>query len=228
MFVVPEKDLYEWNTSFTLQSKSDVASLLSVYKKFVDKYGSGYIHKVVEKDGHYGFVMSDSEDSCFDLFQFINTHYILKGVEINCANARLLFPEELSRGEYVKPEIQPDEQGTGVFEEGCEESPTGLLDDEPEEYHYLIHTKSGTELPINFSNGVVIGRSVSKTDYSVDNNMLSRVHARVYSKDGICYIEDLGSRNGSFVNNIRVRPGNPMMLKQDSIVRLANEEFKFF
>jgi serine phosphatase RsbU (regulator of sigma subunit) len=50
---------------------------------------------------------------------------------------------------------------------------------------------------------LVIGRS-SKCDLSIPDRFLSRRHARLYRDDDAWLVEDLGSRNGTFVNGRRV------------------------
>ena len=45
----------------------------------------------------------------------------------------------------------------------------------------------------------VIGRS-TKCDVSIPDRFLSRRHARLFKKDDQWLIEDLGSRNGTFIN----------------------------
>jgi len=48
-----------------------------------------------------------------------------------------------------------------------------------------------------------IGRS-SKTDLVVPDPLLSREHARLFFEEGLWFVEDLGSHNGTFLNGERV------------------------
>ena len=72
---------------------------------------------------------------------------------------------------------------------------------------------------------IVIGRSM-KSDLSVTDRFLSRQHARLYRTDEGWMIEDLGSRNGTFVNGVRVEsptkiaPGDVIAMSA-SIVKVA-------
>ena len=50
---------------------------------------------------------------------------------------------------------------------------------------------------------VVIGRSL-RAELCLDDDGVSRHHARIRASDGAIVIEDLGSRNGTFVNGVRV------------------------
>ena len=63
----------------------------------------------------------------------------------------------------------------------------------------------GRPLDREFEQGsILIGRS-SKADLSLPDRSLSREHARLYKSDEGWMVEDLGSRNGTFVNGQPVR-----------------------
>jgi hypothetical protein len=64
--------------------------------------------------------------------------------------------------------------------------------------------------------GVTVGRS-SQNDVVIDDNSMSRRHSRLYWADGDYVLEDLGSSNGTFVNNqptvaVRLRNGDRITL----------------
>lgn len=64
-----------------------------------------------------------------------------------------------------------------------------------------VHAVEGEEL--------MIGRSAS-AGLSVDEQSLSRRHARVFRQEGRFWIEDLGSTNGTFVNGERLSVPRPL------------------
>jgi hypothetical protein len=68
------------------------------------------------------------------------------------------------------------------------------------------------------ADSVVIGRS-SKADVVLADRFLSRQHARLFRKDDAWYLEDLGSRNTTFLNDRPV--GQPTALRPGDVIRLA-------
>ena len=171
--------------------------------------------------------MVNPEGGVFDFFQWLNSKKPKEyaEVEINCANAKLLFPVSLSRGEYI---VSQSVGGTGdMSSDNSDEVPTGFLDeDDIEGTHYLLHKATGSRIPIDSEEGVIIGRSSSRSEYAVDNIMLSRVHARVYLTDGRYMVEDLHSQNGTFIGKLKVLPGKDREIRTGDILRLADENFQ--
>ena len=56
------------------------------------------------------------------------------------------------------------------------------------------------------SEGVIIGRNPAGSAYIVADPSVSREHARLYVEDGILYVEDLGSTNGTGLNGVSLEP----------------------
>ena len=56
---------------------------------------------------------------------------------------------------------------------------------------------------------IVLGRA-DTCDVVVDNNQISRAHAKITTAGGKYFIEDLGSMNGTFVNGIRLNGKSPL------------------
>ena len=63
--------------------------------------------------------------------------------------------------------------------------------------------------------------------YEASKYGVSRKHARLVKQDELWLLEDLGSLNGTFVNNVEVRQGNPMVLKDGDNVRFSHMSFIF-
>jgi hypothetical protein len=218
-------DTAGWQPVVSLPDKSAVATVLEVYETCVKVYSPAFIHGFMEKDGYYRCVVRPGEYSNFDFFEWLNSVYDA-GVPINCANARLLFPASLSRGLYVvSDDIGSD---TGNSDED-DNSDTGFWEDgEPDSKdRYVIHKSCNHRILISEGDGVIFGRSSSKCDYPIANDVVSRLHCRVYKSGGLYMVEDLGSKYGTFVNNLKVRPGNDVQISSGDSLRMANEEFYF-
>jgi len=71
---------------------------------------------------------------------------------------------------------------------------------------------------------VCLGRG-KKADLSIDDQSVSQVHAEVTAKDHVFFISDLGSRNGTFVNDVRIQ--EKTSLKEGDVVRIGTTIFKF-
>jgi len=69
----------------------------------------------------------------------------------------------------------------------------------------------------------VVGRG-SDVDFNIDDGNASRRHCRVLV-DGAGYaVEDLGSRNGTYVNGVRIQR---QAIKDGDVVRVGSTEFVF-
>jgi len=64
----------------------------------------------------------------------------------------------------------------------------------------------------------VIGRG-AECDLRLDDTFVSQEHARIFAKDGSWYVEDLGSTNGTFVNEQRLAA--PAMLTGGDRIRVG-------
>ncbi len=81
------------------------------------------------------------------------------------------------------------------------------------------------ELKIN-SEDFIIGKNISVVDGVITfNRAISRIHCKVFRQNDAYYIMDLGSSNGTFVNETEVRPNVCHILKENDIVRLADTCF---
>ncbi|GJG96478.1 FHA domain-containing protein [Cupriavidus pauculus] len=65
-----------------------------------------------------------------------------------------------------------------------------------------------------------------RDNYPHQVNYLSRRHAHVYLKQGVPWIEDLGSTNGTFVNGVRLRDQS-VRLEPDDVVAFGGSHFVY-
>jgi len=80
----------------------------------------------------------------------------------------------------------------------------------------------GRDLPL-IKSDLVVGRSEA-CDLVLDGPLVSRRHARFVVTDESIVVEDLGSRNGVFVNSIQI--GRPVLLKAGDVVMVGDDSFE--
>ena len=116
----------------------------------------------------------------------------------------------------------------------CEEC-GGPLTTSGEAVLRLTSLTEGWEMEISMGDEVIIGRFDPESgfkphldlgDYKGVEKGVSRRHARIFCKDGKCYVEDLGSTNGTFINNRRLNPFVPEPLRNGDELRLGGEVLK--
>ena len=67
---------------------------------------------------------------------------------------------------------------------------------------------------------VVVGRG-DACDLVVPHNSVSRTHCKIEFREGIFYITDLGSSNGTFIDGERLAPNKRSIIKSSSILVLG-------
>lgn len=72
--------------------------------------------------------------------------------------------------------------------------------------------------------GAVLGRERARTDISFRDESISKRHARIFAEDGLWFLEDLGSSNGTYVRDQRI--GEPTVLGQGAVFTLAQRRFE--
>lgn len=98
---------------------------------------------------------------------------------------------------------------------------------QPMVFPILIRIKTKEKIIIN-KNNFLIGKDARQVDYCVfDNSAVSRVHARIISRNGEFFIADIHSTNHVFVNGMMIDPASEVRLSHGSRVRLGDEDFEF-
>ncbi|MGN0395323.1 MAG: DUF6382 domain-containing protein [Coprococcus sp.] len=91
---------------------------------------------------------------------------------------------------------------------------------------YLYRLKNGDKIYID-KKTCRIGKSSDVVDKCIsDNSAISRCHAIIYKIDDKCYIEDLNSTNGTFVDDEQITSNSKIALRIGSRISLADEEFE--
>lgn len=73
---------------------------------------------------------------------------------------------------------------------------------------------------------VTMGRS-DTNDFVIKDLFISGRHARFYQQDGFHYVEDLNSKNGTYLNGDRITSGEPVLLKDGDKLKIGHMEFLF-
>ena len=71
----------------------------------------------------------------------------------------------------------------------------------------------------------VIGRGKNETDYRINKEQISMIHASIIIKSDGVYIKDQNSTNGTYINASKLEAYEEKLVSIGDIIRLANEEF---
>ena len=72
--------------------------------------------------------------------------------------------------------------------------------------------------------GLVIGRA-DGNEIRIEDNFASGHHARVFDHDGLAYLEDMRSTNGTYLNGHRVE--GQELLHPEDLIRIGDTEFRY-
>ena len=73
---------------------------------------------------------------------------------------------------------------------------------------------------------MILGKG-SQADIIIANPVISRMHAKIVCRNSKCMLEDMGSKNGTFLNEQQLKPGVPVVLSNGVYVTLGNEVLEF-
>ena len=75
--------------------------------------------------------------------------------------------------------------------------------------------------------GVVIGRNPHNATVVIEDDTLSRRHARLFAEGRAIFIEDLGSTNGTLVNGTRLNPGTRWAVSDGDRIEMGAVQIVF-
>ena len=124
------------------------------------------------------------------------------------------FKESLAEVPEIGPYVAPDPS----------DPPESDSPDEPEEEKIAILVvkngeSSGNTISLD-DKDIVLGRT-TESDHIFDHKYVSARHCRISFKDGDHSISDLDSRNGTFVNDVRLDQGDDLILNDGDSIGLA-------
>ncbi len=92
--------------------------------------------------------------------------------------------------------------------------------------HRLYTPDGRVAMPLETEN-VTIGKQRGEVDLLLEDESVSRIHARIYLEDNIVYLEDLNSTNGTFKNGLRLQPYEKRRLEEGDEVRFGKLLFVY-
>lgn len=90
----------------------------------------------------------------------------------------------------------------------------------------LVQLNTNRSFAIYNNTEVVIGKG-SQANIIVSNPIISRAHAKISCRNGVCTIQDLGSKNGTFVGDGKIMGNDTVTLANGMYITLGNEIFQF-
>lgn len=73
----------------------------------------------------------------------------------------------------------------------------------------------------------IVGKKKENVNLALNDYSVSRIHARITMEDGVYYIEDLNSTNGTFKNGLRMNPYEKRKLEREDELRFGKLEFVY-
>ncbi|MCD8104034.1 MAG: DUF6382 domain-containing protein [Lachnospiraceae bacterium] len=88
--------------------------------------------------------------------------------------------------------------------------------------------EDGQEMPDIYpgEDPLYIGKIKGEADVILHSATVSRMHARIQIREGKCYLKDMNSKNGTFVNGQRLALQEEQEIKQDDTVSFSDVEYR--
>ena len=116
------------------------------------------------------------------------------------------------RGLTVEPSARASRSGRGKRnEDTAPPAPTGPT-------NLVVYADGAKPRTVKLTASMIIGRS-PECELLVEDTYASQEHARIFGKNGSWYVEDLGSTNGTYVNDQKLAA--PAMIQPGDRVRVG-------
>ena len=73
----------------------------------------------------------------------------------------------------------------------------------------------------------IIGKLNARVDYVFDDKLISRLHLKIYREGDEFYIEDMNSKNGSFLNDIQLAPYEKQRVEIGDKITISKYDYIF-
>ncbi len=143
-------------------------------------------------------------------------------------NAEIPVIEDIYEDMNVEKEEKEKPKSRSILSKTVAETQkTNTLLNAPKAVPYLIRVNTEERIMLNKPT-FKIGKASRGVDYTVSGNgAISRQHAVIVQKEGVCFIKDNKSTNHTYVNGKAIEDGAEEILTHDSMIRLGDEEFIF-
>ena len=101
-----------------------------------------------------------------------------------------------------------------------------LKESQPKDTPYLQASESEEIIKVD-KKSILVGRMGNFVDYIIDNNAVGKVHAEISHEDDSYFIMDCSSKNGTYLNENRLKPNTKIKINNKDVIRFANKEFIF-
>lgn len=129
-----------------------------------------------------------------------------------------------------QPSGEPVSVGTTVIHNPASVGTTVIApptSNAPQRVGWIVRTKTNEKIMLD-KPITRIGRDRPDVDYCVnDNTNVGHLHASIYVKNTGYFIVDHNSKNHTYVNGELIESGKETRLMNNSVIRVADEEFKF-
>jgi class 3 adenylate cyclase len=91
--------------------------------------------------------------------------------------------------------------------------------------HVVYSYRDGLREEVFCGDDIIIGRHEAGANVDLDlrfDHLVSHIHARLWVGDGGCWIEDLGSRNGTYINGALIAPRSKQPIRPTDDVNIGD------
>ncbi len=131
---------------------------------------------------------------------------------------------------YITEKMREDDkrlQEMHIDKENCSGGETVIItQNRPQDTPYM-QEREGEDIIKVDKNSILVGRMGSFVDHIIDNNAVGKVHAEILHEDDSYFIMDCSSRNGTYLNDDRIKPNTKVKVNNNDVIRFANKEFTF-
>ena len=222
-FVIPEQDIYREDGTDSEVAESAEKNLDDIYVQ-AEKIGNVFKHPDERplrlKPG------SGKEKSGQGLSS-------MKGGGFKEIISKMIYGNKKYRDEYdfgygAEPEVNVAEETIYSDSESDEDTEgTVFVDLSNEEKTHKLMSETGQVIHVIGEESCVIGKKEDEVDLFIDEDGISRMHARIIVKDDEFFIQDLNSKNGTFKNGMRLKPYEQKKLVKGDEIKLATRKLIF-